>query len=407
MGAACLGSMQAILVILPFLARQRFGATNWQTTILTAAVPVTQFFTIFWNHVYARVRLRSYFGLLALTACVPVALIGQAANVWQLILYFVLAALGGAGNTSAMSPINADLLRVCYAEGARGKALGIVSAAQFAAAMAAGQLIGIWSDHDRNAYRYYFPVIAGLMLTALGLYARICLSPAFRSRSRPIVAANTSWWTPLTDMTRILREDRRFAGYEAAFMSYGIGWMICTALVPAIATDRMRLNYTSFAQATVVAYQLTNILMLAPMGRVSDCIGPMRLAAGSFMWLAIYPIGLLFAPNGGWLGVFSVLYAMGMVGVQLTWTLGPVSLAGEPSKASHYLAIHGTMVGVRGIVAQGLGMALYSLTGSFVIPLFMAAAGFLWASWRMRQLAREAQMPPAHAVFPVFVEPND
>jgi MFS family permease len=387
LGSACMGSMQAILVILPFVARQRFGATNWQTTVLTAAVPVTQFFTIFWNHVYARVRLRTYFAILALTACAPIALIGQARNVWQLMAFFVLAALGGAGNSSAMSPVNADLLRVCYQERVRGKAFGIITAAMFAGATITGQVVGVWSDHNADAYRYYFPIIAMLLATALVLYGLICRGAAFRQRTRPVLGDSNSWWTPLADMRRILREDRRFAGYEAAFMSYGIGWMICSALVPALATDRLKLNYSWYAQSTVVAFQLTNLIMLAPMGFVVDRIGPVRLATVSFMWLTIYPVGLIFAPSGGWLLAFSVLYAIGMVGVYLTWTLGPVSLAGDPSKAAHYLAIHGTLVGVRGIVAQGLGMALYSVTGSFVFPMLIAAGGFLWAAWRMRKLA--------------------
>jgi MFS family permease len=165
--------------------------------------------------------------------------------------------------------------------------------------------------------------------------------------------------------------------------------MICTALVPALATDQLNLNYSQFAQATIVVYQFVNILLFLPLGRASDRFGPMRLASASFLWLTIYPIGLMFTGSALELGACVTFYAVGMVGVQLTWTLGPLQLAGDSAKAPHYLAIHSTMVGFRGIVAQGLGMALYSMTGSFVIPLAMAAAGFAWGSWRMRTLAAE------------------
>lgn len=37
MGTFCLGTAIATPYILPFLARERFGANNWQTTVLTAA----------------------------------------------------------------------------------------------------------------------------------------------------------------------------------------------------------------------------------------------------------------------------------------------------------------------------------------------------------------------------------
>jgi Na+/melibiose symporter-like transporter len=80
---ACLGCVYATSGILPFLARQRFGATNWQTTVLTAAVPVTQFFAIFWNHLYARISTRTYLIIIGLLACGPLALIGTARTIWR------------------------------------------------------------------------------------------------------------------------------------------------------------------------------------------------------------------------------------------------------------------------------------------------------------------------------------
>ncbi len=392
-GAACFGTMQAVIVILPFLARQHFAATNWQTTVLTAAVPVTQFFTIFWHHVYARCRMRTYFLLLTATACVPIALLAFAQSVWHLMFFFTLAALGGAGNTSAMSPLNADLLRSCYAEGSRGRALGVINACQFAGAMIAGLVIGSLSDRNPDSFRMYLPCVAGLMVVTLVLYRAICKGDAFRTRSRAVVSASSSIWSPLREMNTILRADKRFAGYEAAFMSYGVGWMICTALVPALATDRLNLSYSQFAQAMIVVYQLTHLILLAPMGWVADRAGSVKLAAASFLWLTGYPLLLMLVSSGSWLIVASVIYAIGMVGVQLTWTLGPVSLAGDPAKAPHYLAIHGTMVGIRGVVFQGLGMALYAWTGRFDIPLVIGAAGFCWAAWRMKRLEIEMRVP--------------
>src|SRR5207253_1836849 len=144
---------------------------------------------------------------------------------------------------------------------------------------------------------------------------------------------------------------------------------------------------STYAFVAVTLFQLTSIAMLAPVGRIADRIGSMWLAAASFAWLTIFPIGLMFASTALWLGIFQVIYALGMVGVLITWTLGPVTLAAHPADAPAYLAIHGTLVGVRGGVAQGLGMALYSWTGRFEIPLLIAAAGFFWASVRMRALA--------------------
>lgn len=386
---ACFGCVSAVSGILPFLARQRFGALNWQTTVLTAAVPVTQFFAIFWNHLYARVSTRAYLTVIGLLACGPLALIGSATSIWEVMGYFVLAAVGGAGGVAAMAPINADLLRTCYAPQRHGRIFGALCVVQFTATMISGQIMGTWSDRNPDAFRVFFPVLAMLMFVGLLFYGLISRDAVWRNRIRYTPVRGGAWWAPLKDMRAILRADRRFAGYEAAFMSYGVGWMICAALVPALATDKLNLNYSQFAQATIVVYQLVIILLLVPLGRVSDRFGPMRLASASFLWLTLYPIGLMFASSGRGLGICVAFYAIGMVGVQLTWTLGPVQLAGDNRKAPHYLAIHSTMVGIRGIVAQGLGMTLYSRTGRFEIPMAIAAAGFAWGSWRMRKLSRE------------------
>ena len=388
-GVALQGSGMALVAILPFLCRKQFDATNWQSWILTAAVPMVQFFTIFWNQFYTRVSTTTYLFTVSMLACVPIAVMGFARDIHLILICLVLAAFGGAGGGSALSPINADLLRSCYSQGVRGRVFGIIVAAQYLGVMLAGQGMGSWLDRDPNAYRYFLPLSAILFGVGLWMFARISATPTFGARSRPEVKTGEAWWAPLRDMGKILRTDKRFAAYEMAFMSYGVGWMICTALVPLIANDRLHLVYAEFAAATVVALQVTMIVMLVPMGRLVDRVGPVRLAAGSFLWLTIYPVGLLLATTKFGLGSFTVLYAMGMVGVHLTWTLGPVFFAPEPSRAPHYLAVHGTLVGIRGIVVQGIGVGLYSLTGEFWPPMVLAAMGFSWAAWRMRRLARD------------------
>lgn len=388
-GVMLQGAAVALTYILPFLARKHFQANNWQTWVLTAAVPIMQFFTIFWNQLYARVSTRTYLAIIAALACVPVALMALVQDIEPLLACYVLAAFAGAGGGAALSPINADLLRTCYAAGVRGRVFGIVVASQYFGVMIAGQAMGSWSNIDANAFRIFLPITAILLATGLLMFGLISRTQTFHHRARLQISRGEPWWAPLRDMGKILRADRRFAGYEIAFMSYGVGWMICTALIPALAKDKLDLDYSQFSRSTIVAFQLTMIFMLIPMGRLADRVGSVRLAGGSFLWLAIYPIGLLIVPSSFWLGAVTMLFAMGMVGVHLTWTLGPVTFAPDPSRAPHYLAIHGTLVGIRGILAQGIGVALYATTGSFVPPMILAAAGFIWASWRMRRLAKE------------------
>ncbi len=374
---------------LPFLAQKRFGAGEWQSWVLTSAVPISQFLTVYWNHLYARMPISRYLTLITLCACAPIALIAATTTIEPILILFVVAAWAGAGGGAAVSPINADVLRACYTPKMRGRIFGLLMTAQFLGVMIGGQAAGKWSDLNPDGYRMFLPIIAGILALGLFSYRMITQTPVFKARSLPIVTNGTRWWTPLRDMTTILREDKRFAAYETAFMSYGIGWMICTALLPLIGKGRLALSNSEYSIAVIVVYQVVSILMLPLMGRVADRAGPVKLAAVSFLWLTIFPIGLIFTTSGDTLRIFSALYAMGMTGVHLTWTLGPVAFAPEPSKAAQYLAIHGTLVGVRGVVAQGIGVALYAITGEFWVPLVIAAAGFLWAAHRMRRLGEE------------------
>lgn len=380
--AACLGISPAVVAFLPFLARERFAANNWQTTVITAAIPVMQLFSIFWNHYYVRVGTGRYLLAVALLHSVPVGLIGAVRGVEASMVLWVLAAFGNAG----IPPLTGDLLRSCYAPLVRGRVFGVVSTAAMLSTLATGLIVGALSDRDPDAFRLYLPGLALIHLTGLLLVWRISRELLFQERMKPAPTGHSAWWEPLRQMARTLKEDPRFAAYEVAFMSYGVGWMICTALLPALATDRLRLSYSQYSLATIVIFQVVMILLLAPVGHLTDRVGAMRVARYSFLWLTIYPLGLLLARGFDGLALFSLLYAVGMVGVNLTWTLGPIALSPDPSRTSHYLAIHTTMVGVRGLLAQGLGMALYVATGSFTVPLVAASLGFLWAGVRMRSL---------------------
>ncbi len=392
-GVALLGSGWALVYLLPFLARKDFDAGKIATWVLTAAVPVMQFFSVFWNHLYARIRPGAYFLLVALLACPPIALMAAVPNLHLMLVCFVLAAFAGAGGGSALSPINADILRTCYPDATRGRAYGIVAAAQFLGVMVFGQIMGEWSDRNPAAYRLFLPLTACLMAAGLLLLWRVASNEAIRTRTRPRFLAGEAWYAPLRDMKRILRADRRFLIYETAFQAYGIGWMICTALMPLIGEDLLNLQRADFAFATVTLFQLTLIVLLAPAGRLADRIGASRMASASFLWLTIYPLGLIVVCTG-WrvlssgytLGGVTVLYGIGMVGVHLSWTLGPVAFAPDAERAPHYLAIHGTLVGVRAILFQGLGVGLYHLTGRFWPALAVAAVGFAIASRIMRRI---------------------
>jgi MFS family permease len=200
---------------------------------------------------------------------------------------------------------------------------------------------------------------------------------------------------PIAHMSTVLKSDPVFARYEAAYMTYGVGWMIGYALLPILVTTGLNLDYDQIAESTHAAYWISMVIATFPAGALMDRLGAARSTAISFLALTLYPIGLMLVGNDHQLLLVSVFYGLAHAGANVGWMLGPVSLAPSPAKVPQYVAIHATLVGVRGTIFQGLGIALYQLTGSFIGPLSLAAVAYAWAGVQMWRLNARIGRPPS------------
>lgn len=372
--------------IVAVLARKRFNADDWQTLMITAAPPTLLTLSIFWNALLHRTSIRRYLVINWACTMLPLTAAVFAQHFWHLLVCFVCAAIGAAG----WSPVAGDLLKRFYGDRVRGRAFAIVNSAMYIGMMLASYTFGHSLDINEDAFRWYFPIATAVYALGVILLQRLLRTTgADDNRSKTIAPGPLNIRRavqPLIRLREILRSDRTFYRYEAAFMTYGVGWMICNALLPVLATDRLKLSYTAFAGATQVIYPLCMLLMTYPMGWVMDRVGPVRMSGLSFAWLSLYPLGLMFSHDVTAVGVATVFYGTAMAGVHIGWMLGPVTLAPSPDRVAQYVAIHASLVGLRGIVAQGLGMLIYRMTGSFAWPFAIAAFAFLWASWQMWRL---------------------
>jgi len=383
----------AVALMMPLLARKRFDANDWQTVLLTATMPALMVLSIFWGDFLRRVRLRSYLAVHWALVAIPLASAGFAQDFWTLLICYAVACIGVSG----WSPVAGELLKGFYGDAKRGRAFGIINTAMFVSWTCVTLGIGYALDVDENAYAIFLPLAGGaygagililrrLVLTT-GLQTRRALELKEPFRMRRIVE-------PVLHMKKILKTDRLFARYEIAFMTYGFGWMICSALLPVLATDKFHMDYTDFAQSTQAVYPLCMLAMTYPMGRIMDRIGPAKMSCLSFGWLTLYPVALLVAKTIFGVGVATVFYGTAMAGVHIGWMLGPVAFAKTNERVGQYVAVHATLVGLRGVVAQGLGMLIYKITGQFGWPLGVAAATFAAASYQMwtlgQRLKREA-----------------
>lgn len=372
--------------LLPIIARKEFHATDFETLLITASPTVFFSFSIFWNDVFRRTRFGKYLWMYWLVACLPMVAVAGATEYWMILVPHVVACIGGAG----YHPAAGDLLTHLYPAATRGRWYSIIAASSMAAGAIAAMLIGQSMDADNQSFRIFLPLIVGLQ--GLGLLVMVWLSHKSGHNERRVLAANDSrsLWTrvvePITHTKEVLKEDPVFAKYEAAYMVYGVGWMVCYALLPMLITDKLNLPYGQATSSTQFAYLIALCLAYWPAGLLMDKLGAIRSTGLSFLMLSLYPVGMYFATGAFSLTFVSAWYGLAHAGASVGWLLGPVALAPSKEKVAQYVAIHATMVGIRGKIFQGLGVFLYWLSSNFGVPLALAAIGFLYSSYLMFKL---------------------
>lgn len=370
--------------LLPVLARKRFEAGEWETLLITATPTIFFALSIFWNDLFSRRSFARYLMVFWLWGCLPYAFVAFAQNYWMLLVPHLLACIGGAG----LHPASGELLRALYPDKVRGRIYSWVWGSSMVFGAGVGFGLGKWLTHDGESFRIYMPLLAGLQGVGVGVFVWLAHKSGHLSRRKHSTAADVrSTWKrvvePLGHMRETLKADPVFTRYEAAYMTYGVGWMIGTALLPILVTEKLKLNYDQISASTYTTYQLAMFLMIIPAGFVMDRLGAVKTAAISFAMLTLYPIGLVLSGNQQHLTIASMWFGIAHVGGSMAWMLGPVSLAPTPEKVPQYVAIHATLVGVRGKVFQFLGVGLYLLTHSFAVPLILAAVAYLWAGYQM------------------------
>lgn len=400
---------QAVIVILPMIVRKQFGATEIQTTLITAPPTIMFVLSIFWNDLFTRVGGVKCFIAFWLLACLPMTALffakGAGAYWWVLVPHLVACA-GGAG----WPPLSGSLLKSFYAPDMRGRAYSVVWGGSMIASAVMGYFLGQALTKNPESFRTIIPLACVLQLAGVVLLLVLARFTGHLPDLAPSPEAAHRPWSfraaldPILHMTSVLKADPVFARYEGAYMTYGIGWMVGYALLPLIATERLGLKYDEYALATQVAYLLALVLSIYPAAVIMDRWGALRATGLSFFLLALYPIGLALAWDKQSLLVVSAVYGVAHSGASVGWMLGPVSLAPTPDRVPTYVAIHATLVGVRGALFQFLGVGMYLLCAkvlhlplavAFGVPLALAGGAYVWAGWQMSTLRRvmEARKP--------------
>jgi len=251
-------------------------------------------------------------------------------------------------------------------------------------ALLAGWILDVRPRYAR--WLYLFAALCGLLAAFLYRSVRVRREYQLLAAEAEIGATDSAF--SLTMFRQILREDASFRSYMFWMSLYGSGNLMMTAQLVVLFTDRLQLgSMTQILLLTVVPLLLMP-LFLPAWARLFDR-GHIIEYRSRQCWALVAAIALLTL--GVWLKWQALLWpgalliGISYAGANLGWNLGHNDFA-SPGRAQHYMGVHVTLTGVRGLIAPPVGMACYELliwrwpnagAVSMLLPLGLVTAGAL------------------------------
>lgn len=151
--------------------------------------------------------------------------------------------------------------------------------------------------------------------------------------------------------------------------------------------DVAQMSYEQAGIATGILSQLAVIFLVTTWGRLMDHHGPIAVCTAIFAILALVPLILLAGlhvpviPTAAVIAVYAghIVHGIGMSGMHVAWSMGPVMFAGSRDSSSNSGA-HVTLTGLRGVIepiAGALVKMYFGYTPVFIISAALFILGAL------------------------------
>ncbi|HXF62079.1 MAG TPA: MFS transporter, partial [Caldilineaceae bacterium] len=265
------------------------------------------------------------------------------------------------------SPAYTRMMQAIYPEGVRGQAMSLVRLGMTAAIVLVTPLAGWALDHW--GYQVLFPLAALMGILATWFFNRLEVDegalPPRQTRS-------------LRSLWAVVLSNRNFAIHLTAFAVYGVGALAGYALYPIVQVDRLHLSYTELGLLGT-AQSIAWLLGFVYWGQAVDRRGGLWVLRLNLAIGFLVPFSYIWATEG-WM-LLPAFIAQGIIsaGVDLGLLNTCIQLA-DPDQVVEYAAIQATVVGLRGIVAPFIGVALTAV-GVSETAIFAAGSALIVLSW--------------------------
>jgi len=388
------GLVQGVISLNEIVARKTLAASDAVITALVMAQPISLFFSAYWSNFLVGRDKRSTFLIFGALGRLSLVLVAAVHGGVGFAVVVVLATL----MIGAIIPAQNALYQSNYHVVERGRVFGIATAIQALATIGSAVLVGRLYDWRADGFRWAYAGAAVCGFASCWTFYRIRYKSRGEGRPTRLRAAGLaaeirrSIRSPFAGSLSILRRDAAFRRYEAAFMAYGLAYMMLQPVLPIFLVERLHVDYAQASNARGLIFYSMMVLFSPLFGRVVDRTGPVRLSMAAFVVLAAFPALLMTAATVRTAYVAFAVYGLAMAAVNIGWTLGPIHFAGSSDSAA-YMGAHVALVGLRGLVGGPLGILLYRWSGTpnatfaCAVGLFLLGSGLLWTLSRERAAA--------------------
>lgn len=385
------GVLAGVLGLSGVVLTERLGATDLQMGVYMSLSVMVMLLGIVGSELVEGRDKRPFVLVLGLLSRGALFLFLLCTNAW---LFIIIGGLFYVANALLM-PAVFSMWQSNISSEARGKLWGLAVIITTLVSMAAAFVAGKVLDWNPDSYRWLFPVAAIVAMIGIVTLSISPLRGSYKLTRLPVRLTLTKLFiSPVRSFANLLLRDRKFLHFELVFALYGLAIMLLFPIIPIYIVDVAQMTYSQASIATLVIGQL-GVLALPPIwGMLMDRTGPMFLCMVVFAVLALFPLVLiagLHTGAGTALTVAAVYAAhlmlgIGMSGVHVAWSMGPVMFAGSRD-ASGYSGAHVTMTGIRGLIGPMLG-ALGKMYFGFLPVLAVSALLFAVAAIGMYLLRR-------------------
>ena len=377
--------------LIPFILYKDLGATPFQVAFLIMLKPLVSLLSLYWsNHVRGRPdRLVNNILWARGLAYAPFFLVPFVDSPWYFIGLYGFYMMLSVG----IIPAWMEILKMNLPKETREKTFAYTQAFGYLGVGLFSFILGELLDGYVEAWRWLFPVCAGIGLSALVFQQRMSVKSPIVIETLPVPLMEKIA-EPWKETLKLLKERVDFRNYQIGFMFVGSGVMILQPALPLFFVDILKLSYTDLSLAVTLCKGVGFALSSPWWAKAINRTDIFRFSSLIAAIACLFPVCLILAETELiWLWIGYLLYGFSQAGNELCWNMsGPIFSRDKDS--SLFSSVNVVAIGLRGAIIPALGSMVIvwsSITSAMLMGGLGCLLGALLLSFFGRQHATEKQ----------------